>query len=105
MDVSKSLSKIENLYKRAQRLMLEDNSSSYEREKSDKYSMDFKRKHRQCNELYKTLVSNPTFMTETFELRSCYSPVRQQYKSNLDIPRKTQVGFANKILRGLGPKI
>ena len=55
MDVSKFLSKIENLYIR---------------EKSDKYSMDFKRKHRQCNEVYKTLVSNPSFMTEIIELRS-----------------------------------
>ena len=43
---SKSLTKIENLHKRALRFMLYDYSSSYERilEKSGKFSMDVKRK-------------------------------------------------------------
>ena len=44
---SNSLIKIEKVQKRALRFMLDDYSSSYERilEKSDKFSMDVKRKH------------------------------------------------------------
>ena len=62
---SKSLTKIENLHKRALRFMLYDYSSSYERilEKSGKFSMDVKRKHKLCTEIYKTLNNlNPSFM-------------------------------------------
>ena len=54
---SKSLTKIENLHKRPLRFMLEDYSSSYKGilEKSGKISMDVKRKHKFCIEIYKTL--------------------------------------------------
>ena len=54
---SKSLSKIENLHKRALRFILDDYASSYERilEKSGKFSMHIKRKHKLCNEIYRTL--------------------------------------------------
>ena len=45
---SKSLTKIENLHKRARRFILDFYSSSYKRilEKSGKFSMDVKRKHK-----------------------------------------------------------
>ena len=59
---SKSLTKTENLLKE---LMLDEQSSSYERilEKSGKFSMDLKRKHKLCIEIYKTLNNlNPSFM-------------------------------------------
>ena len=51
--------------------------------------MDFKRKDKHCSEIYKTLkISNPSFVTEIFELRSCSRPVREQYKPNLNILKK-----------------
>ena len=87
---SKSLTKIENLHKRALRFMLDDYSSSYKRilEKSCKFSMDVKRKHKLCIEIYKTINNlNPSFMKEIFELRLS----KEQYKLNLNIPRKWQV--------------
>lgn len=79
--------------------MLDDNLSSYERKKSDKYSKDFKRKHIHSNEVYKTLnTSNPSFITEIFELRSYSRHVKEQQKPNLDIPSKKQVAFGTKSL-------
>ena len=105
---SKSLTKIENLYKRALRFMLDDYSSSYKRilEKSGKFSMDVKRKHKLCIKIYKTLNNlNLSFMKEIFELRLCSRPVREQYKLNLNIPRKKQLAFGTKSLESLGPKI
>ena len=44
-------------------------------------------------------------MKEILELRLCSRPVREQYKLNLNIPRKTQVIFGTKIKKSLGPKI
>ena len=105
---SRSLTKIENLHKRALRFMLEDYSTSYEiiLEKSSKFSMDVKRKHKLCAEIYKTLNNlNPSFMKESFELRLGSTPVREQYKLNLNIPRKRQVTFGTKSLECLGPKL
>ena len=105
---SKSLNKIENLYKRALRFMLYDYSSSYERilEKSGKFSMDVKRKHKLCIEIYKTLNNlNRSFMKEISELRLSSRPARMQYKLNLNIPGKRQVAFGTKSLESFGPKI
>ena len=105
---SKSLTKIENLHKRALRFMLDDYSSSYKRilEKSGKFSMDVKRKHKLCIEIYKTLSNlNPSFIKEISELRLSSRPVREQYKLNLSILRKRQVTFGTKSLESLGPKI
>ena len=83
---SKSLTEIENLREKALRLMLDDYSSSYERilEKSVKFSMDIKRKHKLCIDIYKTLDNlNPSFTKEIFELRLSSRlsarPVREQY--------------------------
>ena len=44
-------------------------------------------------------------MKEIFELRLSSGPVREQYKLNLNIPRKRQVTFGTKSLESLGPKI
>ena len=112
---SKSLIKIENLHKRALRFMLDNYLSSYEKifEKSGKFSMDVKRKHKLCIEIYKNLNNlNPSFMKEIFELRLCSRPVKGQDKlnlnlniRNLNIPRKKQVAFGTKSLESLGLKI
>ena len=68
--------------------------------------MDVKRKHKLHNEIYKTTSNvNPSFMKEIFELTLSSRPVRQQYKLNLNIPRKRQVTFATKSLESLGQKI
>ena len=57
-------------------------------------------------EIYKTLNNlNPSFMKEIFELGLCSTPVREQYKLNLNIPRRRQVTFGTKIKKSLGPKI
>ena len=91
MDACKSLTKIENLHKRALKFILDDYSSSYKRilEKSGKFSWVLK-ESKLSIEIYKTLNnSNPSFMKEIFELRLCSGPVRDQYKLNLNIPRKT----------------
>ena len=104
---SKSLTKIENLHKRALRFMLDDYSSSYEKilKKSGKFSMDVKRKDKLCIEIYKTLNNLiPSFMKEIFGLRLCSRPVREQHKLNLNISRKRQVTFGTKSLERLGPK-
>ena len=66
---SNSLTKIENLYKRALRFMLDDYSSLNKRilEKSGKFSMDVETKHKLCIEIYKTLNNlNPTFLNKSF---------------------------------------
>ena len=104
---SESLTKIDNLHKRGLRFMLDDYSISYERifEKSGKFSMDVNRKHKLSIEIYKIINNlNPSFMKEIFELRLCSRPVREQYKMNLNIPRKRQVTFGTKSLERLGQK-
>ena len=56
--------------------------------------MDVQRKHKFYTEIYKTLNDlNPSCMKEIFELRLCSRPVKEQYKLNLNIPRKRQVTF------------
>ena len=68
--------------------------------------MDVKRKHKLCIEICKTLNNlNPSFMKEIFELRLISRPAREQYKLNLNIPKKRQVTFGSKSLESLGPKI
>ena len=83
---SKCLTEIENLREKALRFMLDDYASSYERilGKSVKFSMDVKRKHKLCIDIYKTLDNlNPSFTKEIFELRLSSRlsarPVREQY--------------------------
>ena len=88
--------------------MLDDYSSSYGRifEKSDKFSMDVKRKHKLCIEIYESLNNfNPSFIKGIFELSLCFRPVYEQYKLNLNIPGKKYETFRTKGLGSLGPKI
>ena len=67
---------------------------------------DVKRKHKLCIEIYKTLNDlNPSFMKEIFELRLSSRPAREQYKLNLNTPKKRQVAFGTKMLESLGQKI
>ena len=57
-------------------------------------------------EIYKTLHNlNPSFMKDIFKLRLSSRPVREQYKLNLNIPRKKQVTFGTKSLESISPKI
>ena len=82
--------------------MFDDYLSSYKKilEKSGKYFMGVKRKHKFCIRTCKTLNNlNPSFMREIFELRLSSRPVRE-----LAVPRKRQVAFGTKSLRSLGPK-
>ena len=82
--------------------MPDDYSSSYKRilEKSGKLSIDFKRKHKLCIEINKTLNNlNPSFMKQIFELELCCRYVREKYQRNLNIPRKKQVAFGTKSLK------
>ena len=68
--------------------------------------MAVKRKHKLCIEIHESLNNlNPSFMKKIFDLRLCSRPVREQYKLNLNIPRKRRVTFGTKSLESLGPKI
>ena len=68
--------------------------------------MVVKRNHKLCIEMYKTLNNlNPSFMKEIFELKLSSRPVREQYKLNLNVPKRRQVMFGTKSLKILGPKI
>ena len=64
--------------------MLDDYSSFYERilEKSGKFSMNIKRKHKLCIEIYKTLNnSNLSFMKEIFEMfQACKRAIKTEFK-------------------------
>ena len=86
---AKSITKIENLHKRALTFIFDDNSNSTVRilEKSGKYFMDVKRKDKLCIEIYKILSNlNHSFMNKIFELRLWPRPVREKYKLNFSIP-------------------
>ena len=105
---SKSLTKIENLQKRALRFLLNDYTSTYENllEQANRSTMNVNRLRILCIEIYKTINSlNPSFMKNIFKLRERSKPTREQYKLNLDIPKHNQVTYGSKSLRLFGPKI
>ena len=104
---SKSPTNIEKLHKTAFRFTQNDYSISYETisEKSGKFYMDVTRKHKLCIEICKTLKINPSFMERIFKLSLRSIPLREQYKLNLNIPRKKQVNVGTKSLEILGLKI
>ena len=61
--------------------------------------MDVKRKYKLYIDIYKTISNlNPSFMKKLFELRLSSRAVKDQYKLNLNIPRKKQVTFEAKNL-------
>ena len=107
MDAS-SLKKIENLQKRALRLLYNDYEISYEELllKSDKATMNVNRLRIMCTEIYKTINNlNPDFMRDLFSLRETSRRFREKYMLNLNIPVLTQVTFESKSLRVFAPKV
>lgn len=63
----------------------------------------FKRKHKLCIEIYKSMNSlSSSFMKEIRQLILCS---REQNKLNSNTPRNKQVVFGTKNLESLGPKI
>ena len=70
---AQSLNRIENLYKRALRFLLNDYDSTYDDllEKSGYPNMNLRRQRTLCIEIYKTLNKlNPGYMTDIFKLRN-----------------------------------
>ena len=73
-------------------------------EKSGKYSRGVRRNL--LIEIYKTLNNlDPSFIKEVIEAGLCSTSGREQFKLNLDIPRKKQVAFGTRGLGSLGSKI
>ena len=104
----KLLDKIENLHKRTLRLLLSDYVSSYEQllEKSGECNINIRRLRFLCIEIYK-IVNDliPSYMKEILEKRDGNRVTRDRCKSNLNIPRRSQVTFGTKSLKIYGPKI
>ena len=70
---AQSLNKIENLQKRALRLLVKDYDSTYEDllEKFGYPNMNLRRQRTLCIEIYKTLNKlNPGYMNDIFKLRN-----------------------------------
>ena len=56
--------------------------------------------------MYKTINDiKPLFMKNIFEVKTSSRPLRNEYKSNLVVPRPNQVTFRTNSLRSLGPRI
>ena len=95
----KSLDKIESLYKRALRFLLNDHENSYEKllEKSRKCNINLRGVRFLCIEIYRTINSfNSDFMKNIFEMKKNNQVVGERFKSNLNIPRTNQVTFGLK---------
>ena len=102
-----SLKKIENLQKRALRILYESYNTPYEDLllKSGFSSMNVKRLRTLYVEIFKTLNNlNPSFRKDIFSLRQTDRPVWEKYKLNLDIPSYKQVTFGRKALTFFRPK-
>ena len=77
-----SLKKIENLQKRALRFLYNNYQLSYEEllDKANSSTMNVKRLHFSCVEIYKTTNNlNPSLMKQIFELRETNRSVREKY--------------------------
>ena len=105
---STSLRKIENLLKRALRVLLDDNVSSYEQllQIPCKASINLRDHRALCTEVFKTMIDlSSTYMNNIFERSvSNKRPVRQDYKMNLVTPKTNQVRYGTKSSRGLASK-
>ena len=85
---AQSLNKIENLQKRALRILLNDYDSTYEDllEKSSYPNVNLWRQRTLCIEIYQTLNElNPGYMNDIFKLRNTDRLTREKYKLNLEI--------------------
>ena len=88
-----SLKQIENLQKRALRLLCNDYEISYEEllSKHSTSSMNVKRLRALCVELYKTINKlDPTFMRNLFKSRFTNRSAQEKYKINMIIPEFNQ---------------
>ena len=105
---SKSLSKVEQIQKRALRFLHDDTESSYETllSKTDKNFMSINRVRTLCIEIFKTINNlNPPFMKDIFQLRITDRPVRAQNTNNLKVETRKTVAFGTNSISSLGPKI
>ena len=105
---AKPLNRIENLQKRALRLLLDDYESTYEHflNKASRSSMSINRLATLSEEIYKTLNElNPSFMKNIFTIKETDTLSRKQYKLNLNTPSYNQMTFGCKSLRIFRPKI
>ena len=105
---SKSLSKVEQIQKRALRFLHDDTESSYETllSKTDKNFMSINRVRTLCIEIFKTINNlNPPFMKDIFQLRLTDRPVRAQNTNNLKVETRKTVAFGTNSISSLGSKI
>ena len=82
-----SLKKIENLQKKALRLLYNDYEISYKELllKSDRATMNLNRLRMLCTEIYKTINNlHPEFMRDLLSLREISGVVRVKYILNLN---------------------
>ena len=99
-----SLSKIENIQKRALRFSLNDCESDYKTllKKSNKCTMKVRRLRTLAIETFKTLNDlNPAFMKNLLAKQE----VSQRRKNKLEIPNRSTVKYGDKSIRSLGPHI
>ena len=105
---SKSLSKVEQIQKRALRFLHDDTKCSYETllSKTDKKFMSINRVRTLCIEISKTIKNlNSPFMKDIFQLRQTDRPVRAQNTNNLKVETRKTVAFGTNSISSLGPKI
>ena len=105
---AKFLNNVENLQRRALRILFNDYHSSYEEllKKSGKATINLQSYRILCTENFKILSNlNPFFLKNIFLSREIERPVQNKYKLNLAIPKRNQVKFGFKSLKYLGPTI
>ena len=102
-----SIKKIENLQKRAPRILYKSHNTSYEDLllKSGFWSLNVKRLSALCVEIFKTLnYLSSSFMKEIFPFRQTDRLVRENSKLNLTTPSCNILIFAPKYLTFFGTK-
>ena len=102
---AKSLKKVENLQKRTLRFLQHGYHSSYGTllYKSGKTTVNVRNLRNLCKEVFKSPNNlNPVFLKEIFYVKESNRPIREKYKSKLQIPKINQVRFGTKSLRSLG---
>ena len=99
-----SLSKIENIQKRALRFPLNDYESDYKTllKKSNKCTMEARRLRTLAIETFKTLNDlNPAFMKNLLAKQE----VSKRRRNKLEIPNRNTVKYRDESIRSLGPHI
>ena len=106
--MAQSLNKIENLRKRALRLLMNDHSSTYERSARKVWlsKYEYKEIGNTVIEISKALNKlNPGYMNDIFKLRNTDRRTRKRQKLDLEIPKPGQATFGERSLRSYGLKI